>query len=54
MSKDTLIYAVGIDLGTTNSAIGVFQSDMIELIENKEGRGIGNWNDLTLTFRNTH
>ena len=30
-------YAVGIDLGTTNSAIGVWEQDRVSLITNKEG-----------------
>jgi len=30
-------YAVGIDLGTTNSAIGVWHNERVELVTNKEG-----------------
>ena len=32
--------AIGIDLGTTNSAVGVWNYERAELVENKEGKVI--------------
>ena len=39
-------YAVGIDLGTTASAIGVWHKDKVEVIENAEGKFMIKFNSL--------
>ena len=36
-SNKTAKYAIGIDLGRTNSAVGVWEQDKVKLITSEEG-----------------